>query len=259
MGRARHPGVARVGRRATRRRPTAPALGGGSLRRIGRAAAGAVLAAAAATGCKALTPDFDAIIAIEVVVPDSGRLEVGDTLRPRARAINGRGDSTAATFVWSALDSTLQIVDSATGLTLGRFVGAGRLVARAGALRSNAVTITVRAPIDSIEPTGPTRDTVVVSAPDSLSDSLRIQAFGPAGSTASVKIALSVAAFPPGPAGLTLVPGDTVRTSGTGIAQFQVRLTGTRPDSAVVTASARHADGTVVAGSPVTFVVEFLP
>lgn len=203
-------------------------------------------------GCKALTPDFDAIIAIEVVVPDSGRLEVGDTLRPRARAINGRGDSTAASFVWSALDSTLQIVDSVSGVTLGRFIGPGRLVARTGALRSSAVTITVRPPIDSIEPTGPTRDTVVVSAPDSLSDSLRIQAFGPAGSTASVKIALSVTAFPPGPAGLTLVPGDTVRTNGAGIAQFQVRLTGTRPDSAVVTASARHA-------SPITFVVEFLP
>ena len=184
---------------------------------------------------------------------------MGDTLRPRARAINGRGDSTAATFVWSTLDTTLQIVDSLTGVTLGRFVGPGRLVARAGGLRSNTVSITVRPPIDSIAATGPTRDTVRVSAPDSLSDSLRIQAFGPTGSTASVKIALSVAAFPPGPAGLTLVPGDTVRTNGAGIAVFQVRLTGTRPDSAVVSASARHAGGTPVAGSPVTFVVEFLP
>ena len=161
--------------------------------------------------------------------------------------------------MWNALDTTLQVVDSVTGVTLCRFLGSGLLVARAGALRSNAVTITVRSPIDSIKPTGPTRDTVVVSTPDSLSNSLRIQAFGPAGSTASVKIALSLAAFPPGPAVLTLVPGDTVRTNGTGIAQFQVRLTGTRPDSAVVTASARHADGTPVAGSPVTFVVEFLP
>jgi len=218
-----------------------------------------MLAAAAAAGCKALTPDFDAIVAIEVIVPDSGRLELGDTLHPRARALNGRGDSTAATFLWSALDTTLQVVDSLSGATLGRFVGSGRLVARAGALRSNAVPITVRPPIDSIAVVGQTRDTVHVSAPDSLSDSLQVRAFGPPGSTASVKIALSVAAFPPGPAGLTLVPGDTVRTSGTGIALFQVRLTGTRPDSAVVTASARHADGTAVAGSPVTFVVEFQP
>ncbi len=173
--------------------------------------------------------------------------------------MNGRGDSTAATFVWSALDTTLQVVDSLSGATLGRVVGTGRLVARAGALRSNAVSISVRAPIDSIAAAGPTRDTVIVSAPDSLSDSLQIKAFGPPGTTASVKIALSVVVFPPGPPGLTLVPGDTVRTSGTGVAVFQVRLTGTRPDSAVVTASAQHAGGTPVAGSPVTFVVEFLP
>jgi hypothetical protein len=216
------------------------------------------VAAAAVAGCKSFTPDFDAVVAIEVIVPDSGRLEVGDTLHPRARALNGRGDSTAATFAWSALDTSLQVVDSLTGATLGRFVGSGRLVARAGTLRSNPVTIAVRARLDSIAARGPTRDTVVVSAPDSLSDSLLVHAFGPPGSTSSVRIALSVA-FPPGGVGLTLVPGDTVRTSGTGIAVFQVRLSGVRPDSAVVTASAIHADGTPVAGSPITFVVELLP
>jgi len=163
--------------------------------------------------------------------------------------------------VWTSLDSTLQIVDSVTGSTLGRFAGTGRLQVRTGALRSNPVTITVLAPLDSIAATGPTRDTVVASAPDSLSDSLQVHAYAPTtppGSNANVKIALAIA-FPPGAAGLTLVPGDTIRTNSAGIAVFQVRLTGTRPDSAVVTASARHADGTAVAGSPVTFVVEFRP
>jgi hypothetical protein len=223
-----------------------------------RAAAGVAAVAAAVSACKALTPDFDAIVAIEVIVPDSGRLEVGDTLHPRARALNGRGDSTAATFVWSALDTTLQVVDSVTGATLGHSTGSGRLLVRAGTLRSNPVTLTVLGRLDSIAAAGRIRDTVHVSAPDSLSDSLQVHAFGPSGSTASVKVALSVA-FPPGAAGLTLVPGDTVRTNGTGVAVFQVRLTGVQPDSAVVTASARHADGTPVAGSPVTFVVEFLP
>jgi hypothetical protein len=172
--------------------------------------------------------------------------------------LNGRGDSTAATFVWSALDTTLQVVDSATGATVGHAVGSGRLLVRAGSLRSAPVTIAVLGRLDSIAAAGRTRDTVTVSTPDSLSDSLQVHAFGPAGSTSGAKIALSVA-FPPGAAGLTLVPGDTLRTSATGFAVFQVRLAGARPDSAVVTASARHADGTPVAGSPVTFVVEFLP
>ncbi|HMA44797.1 MAG TPA: hypothetical protein VKO86_12300, partial [Gemmatimonadales bacterium] len=129
-----------------------------------------------------------------------------------------------------------------------------------GTLRSNPVVITVLAALDSIAAAGPTRSTVIVSTPDSLSDSLQVHAFGPVNTTvnANVPVALSID-FPPGGAGLTLVPGDTVRTNSAGIAVFQVRLTGARPDSAVVTASARHANGMPVAGSPVTFVVEFLP
>lgn len=207
--------------------------------------------------CTSLTPDFDQVVAIEVIVPDSGRVEVGDTLHPRARALNGRGDSADATFTWSALDTTLQVVDPLTGATLGRFAGTGRLVASSGTLRSSPVPITVLR-LDSITAAGPIRDTVIVSTPDSLSDSLQIHAFGTAGATKSVKVSLSIA-FPPGGSGLTLVPGDTVLTDVSGIAVFQVRLTGARPDSAVVTASARHANGTPIAGSPVTFVVEFLP
>ena len=196
-----------------------------------------------------------------MVVPDSGRIEVGDTLRPTARALNGRGDSTAAVIVWSALDTTILVVDSNAGTTVGRIAGTGRLQARVGNLRSNPVTIFILAPLDSIMLGGPARDTITVSAPDSLSDSLKVQAFGPppAGSTAGRRIALSVI-FPLGATNLTLVPRDTVRTNGSGVAVFQLRLTGAPlPDSALVAATARHADGTLVPGSPVTFVVEFRP
>ena len=194
-----------------------------------------------------------------MVVPDSGRIEVGDTLRPTARALNGRGDSTAAVIVWSALDTTILVVDSNAGTTVGRIAGTGRLQARVGTLRSNPVTITILARLDSITPGGPVRDTITVSAPDSLSDSLKVQAFGPPGSTAGRRIALSVI-FPLGATNLTLVPRDTVRTNGSGVAVFQLRLTGAPlPDSALVAATARHADGTLDPGSPVTFVVEFRP
>jgi hypothetical protein len=184
-------------------------------------------------------------------------VEVGDTLRPRARALDGRGDSTAADFVWTALDTTIAVVDSSTGATVGVVAGTGRLQARVGNLRSNPVTVTVLAPLDSIRAEGATRDTVIVSPPDSLSDSLVVRAFAPS-SPGGRKIALLVI-FPPGATGLTLIPGDTVRTSAAGLAAFRLRLSGPRPDSAVVTATARHGDGSPVAGSPVTFVVEFLP
>ncbi|MGH7538631.1 MAG: hypothetical protein ACREMF_08360 [Gemmatimonadales bacterium] len=193
-----------------------------------------------------------------MTVPDSGRVEVGDSLHPSARALNGRGDPVTADIVWSALDTTIEVVDLA-GTTVGRITGTGRLQARVGNLRSNPVTISVIARLDSIAAGPAVRDTVTVSTPDSLSDSLSVRAFGPAGSTAGRTIGLTLT-FPPGAISLTLIPGDTVRTSAAGIAVFQVRLTGApRPDSAVVTAAAHHGDGTPVPGSPITFVVEFQP
>lgn len=193
-----------------------------------------------------------------MIVPDSGRVEVLDTLRPHARAVNGRGDSTAAQIIWSALDTSLQIVDSLTGATVGRVVGTGRIQARVGNLRSNPVSIAILAPLDSLRATGP--DSVTVPAPDTLSDSMKIQTFGPSGSTVGRKIGLSII-FPPGAPGLTLVPSDTVRTNTSGLAVFQVRASSgiTRPDTVVVTASAQSANGAPVPGSPLTFVVEFVP
>jgi hypothetical protein len=223
-----------------------------------RLAFAAVLVAAAA--CRALSPDFNAVIAIEVTLPDSGRVELGDTLHPHARALDGRGDSTAADFVWTALDTSLEVVDPSTGATVGRAPGTGRLQARVDNLRSNPVSVTVLAPLDSIRAEGATRDTVIVSTPDTLSDSLVVHAFAPGGSPAGGRRIVLAIGFPTGAPGLTLVPGDTVRTDATGLAVFQLRLIGApAPDSAVVTATARHGDGTPVAGSPVTFVVEFLP
>ena len=52
-------------------------------------------------------------------LPDSGRAEVGDTIHPGARALNGRGDSVAgAQIYWSSLDTGIvAVVDSTTGVT----------------------------------------------------------------------------------------------------------------------------------------------
>jgi len=199
-----------------------------------------------------------------VSLPDSGRVELGDTLRPRARALDGHGDPVAATIVWARLDTTVQVVDSFTGATVGLLGGqTGRVQARVGNLISNPLTLTVQSPLDSITAGGPLRDTVTVSTPDSLSDSLRVQAYTtPSGALSLTGRAIGLAAtvYSSGASTVTLVPGDTVRTNATGIAVVQVRYTGgVVPDSVVVTATARHHDGSIVPGSPLTFVVEFLP
>lgn len=207
--------------------------------------------------CKALSPDFDAVIAIDVSVQDSV-IDIGDTTHPRGFAVNGRGDSTAATLVWSALDTTIRVVDSTTGAAVGLFAGPGRLVARAGALSSNPAVVNVLGPLDSIAAFGRTVDTVTVSKPDSLSDTLKIQAFSGGTPSPHRRIVLSID-FPPGGTGVTLIPGDTVVTKGSQVvAAFNVQLTGARPDSAVVTATATYL-GAPVTGSPTHFVVVFLP
>ena len=213
----------------------------------------AVLVVAA---CKALSPDFDAVIAIDVSLPDS-IIDIGDTTHPRGLAVNGRGDSTAATLVWTALDSTIQVVDSQSGAAVGISPGPGRLLARAGGLRSNPVVVTVLGVLDSISAVGRTADTVTVSQPDSVSDSLTVEAFSAGTPSAHRQIALSID-FPPGGTGVTLVPGDTIVTGPLGTASFVLRLIGARPDSAVISATATY-HGAPVTGSPTRFVVVFLP
>jgi len=183
-------------------------------------------------------------------------IEIGDTTHPRGVAINGRGDSTAATLVWAALDTTIQVIDSLSGATTGRTPGPGRLVARVGALRSNPFVVTVLDTLDSIAAVPPTVDTVTVSKPDSVSRLLTVEAFRGGIGSALRRIALSIV-FPPGGTGITLVPGDTIVTGPSGTASFKVQLTGVRPDSAVITASATY-HGVAVPGSP-HFVVVFLP
>ena len=249
--------------------PSAPplfcavALAGVSLSRL-ESAGTIVWLTLGAAACGALSTDLHQVVALDVSLPDSGRVEVGDTLHPRARALNGRGDSVAAVITWATLDTAiLQVVDSAAGTTVGKAAGIGRVLARVGALRSNPLNVTVQPPLDSITAVGNTVSTVTVSTPDSLSDSLQVEAWAtPTGAqnVAGRRVAFAATIYPVGGTTVTLVPRDTVQTSGSGLAIVQVRYTaGPRPDSVVVLASARHPDGTPVRGSPVHFVVGFLP
>lgn len=101
--------------------------------------------AAAALACGKLGTNLDDVVALEIVLPDSGKIDVGDTLRPSARALNGRGDSVAAQIFWASLDTAIiVVVDSTDGRTYGRAPGTGRLQARTGALRSNPQGVIVR-------------------------------------------------------------------------------------------------------------------
>ncbi len=223
---------------------------------------------AAALACGKLGPDLDRVIALEVTAPDS--LEELDTLVPHARALDGHGDSVATTFVWATLDTAvLTVLDSTTGTTVVNHPGStpGRLLARAGTLFSSPVSLRALAAADTFFASGVTADTATLA--DSLSDSLTVEL----ADTLTVPLAGRPVVFAitdpasAGPVTLVthdtahaLVTTDTVATGSGGIAAVKVRLiAGPVPDSVVVTASARRAVGTTVPGSPLTFVVRFLP
>jgi hypothetical protein len=225
----------------------------------------------AAVACGELGPDFDRVVAVEVSTPDS--LEQLDTLRPRARALNGRGDSVAATILWATLDTALlAVVNETTGKLVGKRPGAdARIQARVGNLRSNLILVDVLAAADTLVATDTTADTVTVSAPDSLSDSLPVRVADTTGGVVGLggrPVVWAITA-PTGSGAVTLVTNDTARalvtvdtvaTNGSGIAAIRVRLIADpRPDSAIVEARAQRAVGTTIPGSPVTFVVRFLP
>jgi hypothetical protein len=242
---------------------------------MGRAGVG-ILVLAAAVACGNLG-DLGAVLALEVTAPDS--LEEYDTLRPRARALDGHGDSVRATIFWSTLDTAvLSLLDSTTGKTIVHTVGAtpGRLSARSLGVTSNAISIQPLAAADTLFAAGPTA--LTPHRADSLSDSLKVElADTTPSSTSGGSLTVPLARRPitytivyPATAGpVTLVARDTshspvtaasVATGSSGIAFVKVRLLGpAAPDSVVVTAGARRAIGTIVPGSPVTFTVRFVP
>ena len=195
-----------------------------------------------------------------MTLPDSARVEVTDSFFPSARGLNGNGDSVAATFFWSSLDTAIiAVLDSTTGVSLGKSVGTGRLQARVEELRSSPQPIRVIPRVESLAVSGATtRDTVFL--PDSLSDSLAVQALATGGQASGRRVVYSATIYPAADSTVTFVPNDSVSTNASGIGVAQLRyVSGALPDSVVVIATMRRFDGTPIPGSPVTFVVEFRP
>ena len=227
-----------------------------------------LLAVAAVFACKiSYAPDQP--VAITIILPDSGRVELTDTFRPRAVALNAVGDSVQADVFWASLDTAaLAVVDSTTGVSVPRFVvdstgaaravgASGRLQARTGRLFSNPQTVQILARLDSMAADSLTpADT----ATDSLSRPLRIRTFAYGGTASLRRVIYSFTTYPASGPVVTLVPRDTVTTGGDGKASVRLRLRpGPIPDSVVVTATMRKFHGDSLPGSPVTFVVEFRP
>jgi len=212
-------------------------------------------------------------VAIEFVTSQTPplRLEELDTVIVGVRVRNRAGDTIpgAQVRLASLTPDTVAIDSAALGL-IGVQPGPGRVVALAGSLASDPLSVTVvRAP-DSLYAAKPGPDTV--AAADSVSDSLKAGLYDlrtnpaqPLALGAGYRISFAIV-YPasPNPAAATVTLGNDslsqVLTTGTaGTAAVVVRRQGAPllPDSVVVAASASRAVGTPVKGSPVQFVVRF--
>ena len=233
--------------------------------RWGRRAAVALVLVA---GCSNLSETDSGAATLQVLSPVQPILEVGDTTRLFAQAMNNSGEDVSATIEWRAPDSTLTV--DATGLVTADSVGTGRVQARSESLISNFITFTIILRPDTLVlvgsstiqvPVGQDSTPALVARLDShhLGDTLPasggeivyqiVDPVFPDTSLRSVELTRQV-----------LI--DTVSTGGGGtpITPVQVwRVTGrTSPDSAIVEIRATRFQGTeVVPGSGQRFIVRF--
>ncbi len=229
-------------------------------------------------GCSDVAGDFDRIIAIEIPNPLNREVEEGDTLTLEAVVLNASGEEVLdAQIWWAVLDiDSGQIgftLDTTSGLVRGQFPSSARVQARFENLRSGPVTVTVTGAPDSISALSNLR--LTTTATEQLSPAMIVQVLDVTTTEEPTPLANKVVSFsivfPEAPSGVTLTQGAQAQpTEGTSLdvltlangnaSAFLTRVTGmSQPDSAVVEASIITAAGQQVAGSPVTFVVEFEP
>jgi hypothetical protein len=229
-------------------------------------------------GCQGYSTDTSAPVAVEIVTTRKPpfNLEEFDTMRVRVVLLDRAGDSIAASAIrLLSLNPDTLAIDSAIFGLVGVQPGNGRVIAFAGNLQSASLIIpVVRAPDSLVTTDSTTTDTV--AAADTVSALLTAQLLDLRTDTTQ-KLGISwgdtihfaiTATYPPfagpGPPTATLnndslsaaVVTSTVAPYGT--AAVSVRRNGSpKPDSVVVQASARRANGSAVRGSPIQFVVHF--
>jgi hypothetical protein len=244
-------------------------------RRRATAAVACALAAVLGAHCTSISGDANAPLAIEFVFPRFvGRFTVEefDTVPISVRVLNRSGDSIpgATAHVVSFSPETL-FVDTLPLQLIGRTPGVARLLATSGSLQALDTVTVVRAP-DSLALAAGAADTLDVKTTDTVSAPMQVslldlrtdsaQALAMSGYRVVFTIVQPLFANPVAATvvfGNDTVPSvvDTVTTSnGVGSAILR-RRGGPQPDSVIVQASAKRANGAVVHGSPVQFVVRF--
>jgi hypothetical protein len=214
-----------------------------------------------------------------VVAGDSLRDTTGAAVPVRVQTFDGRGLPIAdvmVTYVVLDADPVAQL-DPSTGRLLALRPGDVRVVALAGGLQSAVLTVPVVPRPTLLAPVGDLRDTIeYIDFRDHLSE-LRVRLLADTGQGPLAPVRrypvdfriVDPAGLPVGDSTQALMVNDQRRpstrdTTGTdGVASRSLRLSPwiqrPPPDSVVVQVSVRHLDGTLVAGSPLRYVIIVQP
>lgn len=212
----------------------------------------------------------DGVIEIQVTAPQPPIIDFGDTTRYIAIPLNQAGDSVGAPVVWvTPDDSTIKIIDPATGLVTGaKPNGTGRLQAVLGTLTTGFFTLTIRARPDTIIMPADSIQTVVTGDVSSLPLLPVLASYNPAGPVNLRRLTFTVVkptfADTTGVqnvalTNLHLVDSVLTTTDGTPAAEIIVsRVPGrAAPDSVLIAVTAKQASGNPVPGSGQMFLVLF--
>lgn len=229
--------------------------------------------------CSDITDAGSAIVQVQVLAPLITTLDVSDTTRIFARALDADGREVPATIDWVALDTTVQV--DQTGLVRGDFIGLARIQAKNGTLASNTVNLTVLPRPDTLVIVGEDTVRVLLGQGGTLALVTRLDSYQqsdtiPAnGGRVIYEVVEPVFTDPTQRSveftGQVLIDTVTTGTDGTPLIQvFLNRVVGvTSPDSAIVVITglrSRHAtqvDSTIVftadtvPGSGQRFIIRF--
>jgi Big-like domain-containing protein len=220
----------------------------------------------AAMGCSSLDEGQAGVVGIEVRVPGPDSIEVGESIQLGAKPLDKNGDSAAAAVTWVSVDPTA-IVDAATGVLTGASPGSARVQATVGSLGSSLITFAVVPAADTLVIAGDSIFTTSISTPTVPTFTTVLWSFNPPGPVPTHAVTYAITSPDPlvTPPSVVLSTNtqvaDTVATGADGTAVTSIAFVAgtTPPDSVVVSVSATHIRGAVVAGSGQRFILRFTP
>ncbi|MGH7514392.1 MAG: Ig-like domain-containing protein [Gemmatimonadales bacterium] len=229
----------------------------------GRLALGLMLAV---LGCSSLDEGQAGVVGIEVRVPGPDSIEVGESIQLGAKPLDKNGDSAAAAVTWVSVDPTAT-VDPASGVLTGLSPGSARVQATVGSLGSSLITFAVVPAADTLVLAGDSVFTTSLSTPTLPTFTTVLFSFNPPGPVPSHAIVYAITSPDPliTPPSVVLATNsqvaDTIGTDTGGATAASLTLVAgtTPPDSVIVTVSATHIRGAVVAGSGQRFILRFTP